>query len=522
MSKTTSGFTAVEIIVVIVIIGIITSVIGLSMGSVQAKARDTQRSSRTKAIVEALEDYYSKNGEYPSCTAMSQSASTITTNTLTSLDPSNLAAPTAASGTTNSILNNCTDLTTSADSFAYVGSNCTAGGCLQYTFKYRNEGSGSAVSLTSRHFVLSIPITAIDAITGTATVGSVLTAGALTPSSATVTYQWQSATTSGGTYTNISGATASTYALVIGDLGKYIKVVATATGIYTGTQTSAALNVGLPPITAIAAITGTTTIGSTLTAGALTPSGATATYQWQSATTSGGTYTNISGATASTYIVSPSIMNKYLKVVATANGSYSGTVTSAATSSAVATDANWLAVGTQTWAKYNLNVGTMVTGVTAQTNNAVLEKYCYNNLESNCTLNNNGGLYQWDEAMQYVTTEGSKGICPAGSHIPSDNDIKILEMQLGMTQAQADATSSRGTNQGTQLKTGGSSGLNIPIAGLRQTDGSFNYLSSFTYLLSSSQLSTRAWSRTLCLNCADISRLSNDKVEGASVRCLGN
>src|SRR5680860_1181216 len=116
---------------------------------------------------------------------------------------------------------------------------------------------------------------------------------------------------------------------------------------------------------------------------------------------------------------------------------------------AITDSANWLAVGTQVWAKANLNVGTMVTGVTAQTNNATLEKYCYSDTESNCTTY--GGFYQWDEAMQYVTTQGAQGICPAGSHIPSDNDWKILEMQLGMTQAQADATGWRGTDQGTPV-----------------------------------------------------------------------
>ena len=87
------------------------------------------------------------------------------------------------------------------------------------------------------------PITAIAAITGTTTVGSVLTAGALTPSGATATYQWQSATTSGGTYTDIPDATASTYTLVAGDAGKYLKVVATGTGDYSGAQTSAATTV---------------------------------------------------------------------------------------------------------------------------------------------------------------------------------------------------------------------------------------------------------------------------------------
>ena len=193
-----------------------------------------------------------------------------------------------------------------------------------------------------------------------------------------------------------------------------------------------------------------------------------------------------------------------------------------AISSLVATDpTNWLAIGTQVWAKANLNVGTMVTGVTAQTNNATTEKYCYNDTESNCTTY--GALYQWDEAMQYVTTAGSQGICPTGSHIPTDSEYKTLEMQLGMTQAQADINGDwRGTNQGTQLKPAGSSGLSMPLAGYRDTGGSFGYLLSRAYLWSSSESSTSAWLRNLYSGLAAVYRSALAKGLGFSVRCLGN
>lgn len=181
---------------------------------------------------------------------------------------------------------------------------------------------------------------------------------------------------------------------------------------------------------------------------------------------------------------------------------------------------DWIVIGTQVWAKYNLNVGTMVTGATTQSNNATLEKYCYNNLEANCTTY--GGLYQWDEAMQYVTTEGAQGICPAGSHIPTDNDWKILEMQLGMTQVQADATGWRGTDQGTQLKPGGSSGLNMPLAGYRSTGGSFGDLGVDGNLWSSSESGSNAWYRYLLSGGAGVNRNIVDKSIGLSVRCLEN
>ena len=164
----------------------------------------------------------------------------------------------------------------------------------------------------------------------------------------------------------------------------------------------------------------------------------------------------------------------------------------------------------------------MVTGTTEQTNNSITEKYCYNNDEANC--NTYGALYQWNEAMQYATTEGSQGICPTGSHIPTDNDWKILEIQLGMTQEQADlAYAWRGTDQGTQMKApSGSSGLNVPLAGSWFTNGSFYGLSSNAYLWSSSESSTSAWRRTLNSGSATVYRYTYSKAYGFSVRCLGN
>ena len=182
---------------------------------------------------------------------------------------------------------------------------------------------------------------------------------------------------------------------------------------------------------------------------------------------------------------------------------------------------NWQTIGSQVWAKTNLNVGTMVTGATTQTNNSVLEKYCYNNTESNCTTY--GALYQWDEAMQYATTAGAQGICPTGSHIPTDDEWKTLEKQLGMTQAEADAQNAwRGTDQGTQLRPGGSSGLNAQLAGYRDPDGVFLGPSSYAFMWSSSEYNTQAWARAVYTGLATEYRGYYIKGYAWSVRCLGN
>lgn len=169
----------------------------------------------------------------------------------------------------------------------------------------------------------------------------------------------------------------------------------------------------------------------------------------------------------------------------------------------------------------NLNVGTMITNTATQTNNSVLEKYCYSNQESNCTTF--GGLYQWDEMMQYVTTEGAQGICPTGSHVPSDSDWKSLGVNLDMTQAQADEEGWRGADQGTQLKIGGSSGLNLPLAGGRHySSTSFFDANSYGYYWTSTQDgSSYAWHHYLYSGNSTAGRASGEaKSSGYSVRCV--
>ncbi|MCD4735302.1 MAG: hypothetical protein K8R53_04620, partial [Bacteroidales bacterium] len=82
-------------------------------------------------------------------------------------------------------------------------------------------------------------------------------------------------------------------------------------------------------------------------------------------------------------------------------------------------------IGNQCWMSENLNVGIQIQNTTDQTDNNEIEKYCYDNDPVNCDAY--GGLYKWDEAMKYATNSNIRGICPAGWHIPSDDEWKTLE-----------------------------------------------------------------------------------------------
>jgi len=157
------GFTIVELLVVIVVMGILLSIASIGLNRYQSMSRDSARASSATAITEALEKYYDEKGEYPGCTAMTASPQTIQTNTLKGADLALFIAPQAPAGTTNSI--QCIDLSPSAtnDAFAYVGDSsqtCLTGtACAKWTFKYRNESKKQIETIQSKHSAITVPPT---------------------------------------------------------------------------------------------------------------------------------------------------------------------------------------------------------------------------------------------------------------------------------------------------------------------------------------------------------------------------
>lgn len=65
MSKTKSGFTLVELLIVIVIIAILAAITAVAYNGIQSRARDSARTSAVQQIQKALESYRAINGNYP-------------------------------------------------------------------------------------------------------------------------------------------------------------------------------------------------------------------------------------------------------------------------------------------------------------------------------------------------------------------------------------------------------------------------------------------------------------------------
>ena len=83
------------------------------------------------------------------------------------------------------------------------------------------------------------------------------------------------------------------------------------------------------------------------------------------------------------------------------------------------------------WMSENMNYGKTIDSKSGGDNedglpsdNGIPEKYCYGDNLQNCDIY--GGLYTWDEMMNYTTTESGEGICPAGWKVPSKADWESL------------------------------------------------------------------------------------------------
>jgi uncharacterized protein (TIGR02145 family) len=178
---------------------------------------------------------------------------------------------------------------------------------------------------------------------------------------------------------------------------------------------------------------------------------------------------------------------------------------------------NTVQIGTQCWLKENLDVGTMIQGSQEQTNNSIIEKYCYNNDPNNCATY--GGLYQWNEAMAYSTTSGTKGLCPDGWHIPTKAEFEALAATVN-NDSNALKAIGQGTGNGSGTNT---SGFSVLLTGFYNQLKTAYYLGIGTYFwtsIVSTGVVTGASTYYLNNSTNMATFYINPVLFGESVRCL--
>ena len=74
LKKRDQGFTIVELLIVIVVIGILAALVLNSFQGVQARARDTERRTDVNAMATQLEVYYNDEGGYPTLAELQDDA----------------------------------------------------------------------------------------------------------------------------------------------------------------------------------------------------------------------------------------------------------------------------------------------------------------------------------------------------------------------------------------------------------------------------------------------------------------
>ncbi len=200
-------------------------------------------------------------------------------------------------------------------------------------------------------------------------------------------------------------------------------------------------------------------------------------------------------------------------------------------------DGQWyhtVQVFSQCWITENLNVGTMVLSSHDQTNNGIIEKFCMGDMGSYCDIF--GGLYFWDEMMNYTHVTGGQGICPDGFHVPTDLEWQILEgaadsdYEIGAPAWKTNGW--RGSDAGGNLKQEGTEIWEYPNTGATDAFGFSVIPSGYfvqggfwgpgykAYIWSSNNI--WMYYRNFDWNQAKVQRGGGDSELAISVRCIRN
>lgn len=140
LQKDQRGFTIVELLIVIVVIGILAALVITTFTGIQQKARNTERTTDIKALHGQVEAFYAQKGYYPSLTDLNDSSWRGTN--MKGLDQEALKDPKGAAYTIAS--------SPSSTAYSYAVTNSSSGSCesddttcTTYTLTATLEGGGT-------------------------------------------------------------------------------------------------------------------------------------------------------------------------------------------------------------------------------------------------------------------------------------------------------------------------------------------------------------------------------------------
>ena len=142
LKRKQSGFTIVELLIVIVVIGILAALVVTTFSGIQRKARNTERETDVKAVHGQLEAYFAQNNSYPDGGTSGIGSASWATANLKGLDAQALKDPKAQAGQDAP-----TSGTGSGTQYGYAptpaGCTTAANDCTGYTLTANLEGGGT-------------------------------------------------------------------------------------------------------------------------------------------------------------------------------------------------------------------------------------------------------------------------------------------------------------------------------------------------------------------------------------------
>jgi hypothetical protein len=221
------------------------------------------------------------------------------------------------------------DCPVSAYVTAALASPPAAGSPLASTLLEQPEIPGQPVAAATTETVTPPPPsnTVLPSVSGSTVEGQTLSVskGTWTGSPTSYSYEWEDCNTAGESCSKITGATATTYKLVEGDVGHTLRAVVTASNAGGSTHaisdaTATVAPLGAPTNTVPPSVSGSTVEGQALSVskGTWTGSPTSYTYEWQDCNAAGESCSKITGATSTTYKLVEGDVGHTLRVGVTA------------------------------------------------------------------------------------------------------------------------------------------------------------------------------------------------------------